>query len=282
MLLISLKRLAPSAEGSSGKLNLQDFGPVQIYLIFFYSKDNELTRGCGLGLKNTVKQIVPEKYHWQLYNGFKNHTSWRSRSYSSFGEDQVIHNLVTKKRNGFYVDVGAFHPHKYSNTYYFYKYFNWQGINIEPNPGNFKLFEKDRSRDLNLNLGVADKKGELRYFMFNDGLYNTFDETRKTELVSQGIPLVGEKTIPVSPLAEVFATYLQGRSIDFMNVDVEMLDLMVLNSNDWSKYRPEVIAIEDHAFQIEHHAHSPIYQLLSKQGYRIESKCHFTSIYKRF
>lgn len=234
-----------------------------------------------MGLKSAVKRMVPEKYHWQLYNSFKNKTSWRSRSYSSFGEDQVIAQLVSKKRGGFYVDVGAFHPFKYSNTYYFYKYFGWSGINIEPNPIHYQLFEKHRSRDINLNVGIAESPNELQYYMFNDGLYNTFESNRKEELVHQGIPLVDNKKIPVMPLAQVFNQHLNGMQIDFLNVDVEMLDLEVLKSMDWTKTKPEVIAIEDHSFKIDSHQDSLIYQWLSQRDYRVESKCHFTVIYKR-
>jgi len=235
-----------------------------------------------MGIKKMAKFIIPEKNHWQIYNAYKNITSWRSRSYSSLGEDQVIAQLVSKKRNGFYVDVGAFHPHKYSNTFYFYKNFNWKGINIEPNPINFKLFEKKRKRDLNLNFGISNDSGELKYFMFKDGLYNTFDSSRKDELISQGMELVSEKLISVKPLSEVFSLYLDNVDIDFLNIDVEMLDLEVLKSIDWNKTRPEVIAVEDHSFKFKSFSDSPIYKLLSQHNYQLESKCHFTCIYKKY
>ena len=232
-------------------------------------------------MKTLVKSLVPEKYHWRVYNRLKDLTSWRSKSYSSLGEDLIVSQLVSKRKNGFYVDVGAFHPFKYSNTYYFYKYFGWKGINIEPNPQGFLLFEKNRKRDLNLNLGVAKSAGELNYYMFSDGLYNTFDEKRKNELVDEGMDLINQKTIAVQPLAQILHEHLNNVEIDFLNVDVEMLDLEVLESIDWNKIKPEVIAIEDHSFKMETYSESPIYQFLSKQGYSLESKCHFTTLYKR-
>ena len=188
---------------------------------------------------------------------------------------------MTKRKNGFYVDVGAFHPFKYSNTYYFYKNFNWSGINIEPNPINFKIFQKKRVRDKNLNLGVAKERSQLTYYMFSDGLFNTFSQVRKNELLREGVTLLGEKTIEVRPLSEILNEHLGDVEIDFLNVDVEMLDLEVLESIDWSKTKPEVIAIEDHTFKMENYTQSDIYQFLSKQGYHLESKCHFTVIYKR-
>ena len=52
-----------------------------------------------------------------------------------------------------FIDVGAHHPMRFSNTYLFYKK-KWKGINIDPLPGSMKLFNKLRPRDINLELGV--------------------------------------------------------------------------------------------------------------------------------
>lgn len=38
--------------------------------------------------------------------------------------------------------------------------------------------------------------------------------------------------------------------IDFMSIDVESLEMKVLKSNDWKKYRPKVIAIEIFNFDL--------------------------------
>lgn len=57
-----------------------------------------------------------------------------------------------KKKIGFYVDVGAHHPMRFSNTYFFYR-MGWSGINIDAMPGSMKEFKKYRRRDINLELG---------------------------------------------------------------------------------------------------------------------------------
>ena len=55
-------------------------------------------------------------------------------AYAQFGEDQVLDELVGTKTRGFYVDVGAHHPHRLSNTHLLYVR-GWWGINIDPNRG---------------------------------------------------------------------------------------------------------------------------------------------------
>ena len=50
----------------------------------------------------------------------------------------------------------------------------WKGINIEPNPDQFKLFRKHRKQDINLNFGISDKCEILSYFKFNESALYTF------------------------------------------------------------------------------------------------------------
>src|ERR1700687_2725090 len=86
-------------------------------------------------------------------------------SYSQEGEDMVINSFFEgkKKYKGFFVDVGAHHPYRYSNTLFFYRK-GWRGINIEPTPGATKLFNTFRRKDTNLNIGISDKKEKLTFY----------------------------------------------------------------------------------------------------------------------
>ena len=54
-------------------------------------------------------------------------------SYSMHGEDIFISDILKHKYEGFYVDVGCYHPFEGNNTYLLYKK-NWRGINIDVNP----------------------------------------------------------------------------------------------------------------------------------------------------
>lgn len=218
---------------------------------------------------------------WKLYNLYRDKIKgWRSIFYSCFGEDAVINNILNGKKNGFWVDVGAFHPEKYSNTKFFSER-GWTGVNVEPNTVNFKLFQKRRPKDINLNQGVYTQESKLNYYRFVDGLYNTFDEKLKDELVAKGISNVGMDTIRVTTLANVIEENCSNRHIDFLNVDVENLDLEVLKSNDWTKYVPSVVCVEDHEYDaLKGNGDSKISAFLKEKGYILDSKCRFSLIFR--
>ena len=85
-------------------------------------------------------------------------TRYSNISYSLQGEDMVLKELFADKNQGFYVDVGAHHPFRFSNTYLFYKK-GWRGINIDAMPRSMELFDKFRPRDINIECGVASNGG---------------------------------------------------------------------------------------------------------------------------
>lgn len=163
-------------------------------------------------------------------------------SYSQEGEDLIVATLLEDVRRGFFVDVGAHHPKRFSNTYLLYQR-EWSGINIDPAPGCMATFRKHRPRDINLEMGVGRESAERRFFVFQEGALNTFDARLATERLDTGRPLVGEYNIRTRPLREILQEHCR-RSLDFLNVDAEGCDLEVLQSNDWNTHRPRVVCVE--------------------------------------
>lgn len=202
--------------------------------------------------------------------------------WSQEGEDIILRRLFENRSSGFYIDIGALHPFRFSNTYYFYRK-GWRGINIEANPESIELFEKFRKRDINLNIAVGLKKGKMKYYMFNEPALNTFDE----ELAKQrdglnDFKIVNIIEVEMLPLSEILDIYLpKNQKIDFMNIDVEGLDFEVLQSNNWEKYKPEVLLVEIiPAKSIEEVLEHNIYKYLNELGYYILAKTFNTVIFK--
>ncbi|HLT86767.1 MAG TPA: FkbM family methyltransferase [Sphingobacterium sp.] len=195
-------------------------------------------------------------------------------SYSQEGEDMVLLGFYEgqKKYKGFYVDVGAHHPYRFSNTLAFYKR-GWKGINIEPNPEAMKWFSWFRRRDINLNLGIAENNGTLRYYCFNEPALNGFSpEISEERDGTARYSIVKTIDVPVRRLDTILDQYLEDNTeIDFFSVDAEGFDLAVLQSNNWDKYRPRYILVED-TFEIGMVSTTPIIEFLKQKGYRMVAK----------
>jgi FkbM family methyltransferase len=203
------------------------------------------------------------------------------KSYSQFGEDLVLSTFCkpNKKNKGFYVDVGAYHPKRFSNTYFYYKR-GWRGINIDAKPGSMDIFKKKRKRDINIETGVSSVTGTLDFFIFKEPAYNTFSKERADKLISSGIDFDRKEEVGLERLEDLLDNNIpKGICIDFLSIDVEGLDLDVLKSNNWSKYKPKFILVEMGDFNIETIKDSEIYKYLISKGYKLLSVVYITLIF---
>lgn len=194
----------------------------------------------------------------------------------------ILSRMFEKQDVGFYVDIGAHHPMRFSNTYYFYKK-GWSGINIDAAPGSMKSFRKLRRRDINIEaaIGLGDK--ESTYYVFNEPALNSFDKKLSEMRHSQNGPFKIERTIQLRtrPLSSVLEEYLSGEvCIDFMSVDVEGRDLDVLMSNDWARFRPSVILVELLESELTGLTDNQIAKFLVAQGYHLYAKTVNTVIFR--
>lgn len=208
-------------------------------------------------------------------------------SYSQEGEDRILARIFGFNRNsGFYVDVGAFHPQEHSNTYLFYQK-GWQGINIDARPGSMEIFKKIRPRDINLEIPISNTKQKLNYYIFNYPSLNGFSQKLSLERDRTGMgglkaKLVSQIELETSTLSEILDKYLPiNQTIDFLNIDVEGLDYGVLQSNNWDKYKPKIILVEDtEMITINQNAETPITSFMKEKGYQLFGKTVYTSIFK--
>jgi FkbM family methyltransferase len=201
--------------------------------------------------------------------------------YGQDGEDLVLNRLLEGQTQGFYVDVGAHHPVRFSNTYMFYKR-GWCGINIDAMPGSMSKFNKVRPRDINIECGVAGTSGKLMYHRFNEPALNTFDAAEAEHKNKPPYQMVDIVEVAVERLDALLARHLPAvKQIDFLSVDVEGKDEEVLRSNDWNRYRPRYILAETLRTDMLNLVNCPVVQFLKSVGYTPVAKAYNTSFFVR-
>jgi FkbM family methyltransferase len=213
-------------------------------------------------MANELVRQIKRKIRFLI--GVKNDTNY----YSQGGEDAIIiktiHDLMPGKK-GFYMDIGAYHPYHHSNTYILYTA-GWRGINIDPQPGSKKLFDKFRKEDINIEAGVADKDGELTYYVIDDkSTMNTFslDNLKKLGMENQVKKIL---SIPVYTFDSLLARYPQIKEIDYLNIDAEGYEMEILGQ--MNSVKPKIISIEQNdIFSLEDVFKSDVYKFLSDKGY---------------
>jgi FkbM family methyltransferase len=188
-------------------------------------------------------------------------------SFAQEGEDLILRRVFAGQPKGRFVDVGAHHPHRFSNTYLLYRD-GWRGINLDAAPRSMEPFRSSRPGDVNLECAVSDRAGERRFFVFEESALNTFSAPLADEYVRDQWRLRETVMIPSRPLAGILAEHAAGwPSFELLSIDVEGEELSVLRSNDWERFRPRVILAEVLNATLETIAGSEVGAYLASLGY---------------
>lgn len=194
--------------------------------------------------------------------------------HAQFGEDIALRGIFGRRASGCYVDVGCYHPRKFSNTHALHRR-GWHGINIDMEPAKIRLFELARPRDWNVVAAVSDVPGTVRMYRSRDfGLETTIDgSVARRAFGGATARCLGESVeIPARTLEEIIATSpFHAERIDLLTIDAEGHDFAVLRSIDLDARRPEVIVVEEHDGDIESILHGEMYAHLRSRGYRLHA-----------
>ena len=157
-------------------------------------------------------------------------------------EDVFLYRCFKNLKYGRYLDVGAGNPDLPSVSLSFYK-IGWSGILIEASEANSILLKEQRPTDLVLNLAASNLDTSLEFYEFQVMGISTLDFELASKFES-GWKLEYEvKHIQSKTLNSILENHTE-TSFEFLKIDVEGHEKMVLEGIDLLVYRPKIIVIE--------------------------------------
>ena len=196
-------------------------------------------------------------------------------SYSGVQEDLIIDELMGHPAYGTYLDIGCMSPRIGSNTYRFYRK-GWAGICVDANRKCIEEFMKVRPRDASWHCGVGACDAEMEFFHFFPCSLSTFDPDRRDEILGEGFELVSTEGIKITTIKNLLGMFPQVVSDDtncFFSVDTEGYDFGVLVGNDWNRFRPKVVCVEEDS--------ELVYEFMVDRGYKLARRTFMDSFYVR-
>ncbi|HME43782.1 MAG TPA: FkbM family methyltransferase [Syntrophorhabdales bacterium] len=204
-------------------------------------------------------------------------------SFSQSGEDLIVDYIFQARGvdSPTYVDIGAYHPWLISNTALFYKRGS-RGINIEPNPLLFREIAAERPMDINLNIGLSDKEGELDFFVMTPAHLSTFVKQNAEKYVREHSYVIEKVAkIKVDTLRHILEQHFSGTCPDYLSIDTEGLDITVLSSVDFDTFKPKVICVETTTYSKTGHGQkeTETTRFLESKGYLLYADTYINSIF---
>lgn len=207
----------------------------------------------------------------------------RRLSYAQQGEDVVLqavfeHLKIDRPR---YLDIGAFHPSISSNTFLFYVRGS-RGVVVEPNPFMASLLRRARPEDTVLPVGVSvDGSTEADYYVIRDRpQLNTFSKEQADRYVAESGPQTIERVVkmPLRAIDDILAEHFADGGPDLLSIDVEGLDLPLLRTMDWSRFRPKVLCVETLVYGTNEQREGTV-ALLREHGYAVRAGTFVNTIF---
>lgn len=201
-------------------------------------------------------------------------------SYAQNGEDLVVESIfrLLKIDRPTYLDIGAYEPVICSNTYFFYRK-GGRGVLVEPNVDLTPRLKRERPRDTVLTAGIGvDDTAELDYYVLSAPQLNTFDKSRAEAAIAESngkVALLRTVKMPLLNINRAMAEHL-GTAPDYLSIDVEGLDLAILKTLDFARFRPAIFCVEHPETPAER---EQLLTLLNGHGYTVRGQTYPNTIF---
>ena len=181
--------------------------------------------------------------------------------YSQIGQDKWVHSVLGNIQNGYFIELGACDGLYLSNTLFFERNLNWNGICIEPNDNYIDELNKNRKCNINNDL-IFSHTGEKVQFALSEAASGIMDEN---------IGPFTKKDINVvkitNTLENVLDKYNAPKIIDYLSLDVEGQEYNILSTFPFDKYKCKCITVEHNAPHIGEKQQMLIREILERNGY---------------
>ncbi|MFA6972789.1 MAG: FkbM family methyltransferase [Gallionella sp.] len=194
--------------------------------------------------------------------------------HSQIGQDKFVVDYYKGKRDGYFVEVGAFDGVFLSNTLALERDYGWKGVCVEAIPEYFERLQKNRT---------CNKYGVAAYSVDDQPM-----ELCVADVISGTPAFIGPQfihvleaprvTVQTKTLNTILADAKAPSKIDYLSLDTEGTEIEVLKGVDFNKYEFGVIDVEHNFLEANRNA---IRTLLESKGYTYHSENQWDDRYIR-
>lgn len=201
------------------------------------------------------------------------------RYHSQHGQDRRVILDYNRKKNGYFVDIGAYDGVELSNTYILERDYQWTGLCVEANTLVYPSLIANRTCICS-NDCVSTKDGEEVSFMEGGICSSAIRNEYAAKLTKYNFRrrLVAGEGRRVLKTAYRLETILRKNEVpavvDYLNLDIDGLEYQILKGFDFSKYRFGMITVE------MNNDREALTELLVANGYYFDRRLRSDLVFK--
>ena len=217
----------------------------------------------NINIKNSIKSIFPYK----IWNNFLSYYQYYKflffKTYSSRGSiDKELIEILKKKQNGFFLEVGAYNGISESVSLRFETELKWKGLLIEPNPIHFKFLKKNRGKYICLNYICLNQRNINQKIYIKNLNQMSYLVNENNNYALNNYPINKINTLARDANSGDFDTFVceiktlenildtqKIKKIDLAIIDVEGSEIDLLEGIDFNKVDIDIFCIETYNFE---------------------------------
>ena len=190
------------------------------------------------------------------------------KSFSQKGEDILIHAFFGRRKYGFYLDIGSFHPIWISNTCLLHN-MGWQGVAVDLDDYKLNIFKLVRGKRVKtIKSAIVPYKNKDNFI----NVYKFFSKRGWSDVDTIDLDTAeflkengrGDYIVDKIHSTDINSLLDSLPKVDFLNIDIEGLDTQVVDAIDLDKFKIDAILFEDN----KNYGGNPfLVKKLEKKGY---------------
>jgi hypothetical protein len=212
-----------------------------------------------------------------------------SNHWSQDGQDSFVDRLLRGRKNGFFLEIGGYDGELHTNTLFFEKERDWDGLLIETNPFTFQQMVSRDRKCFMVNACISRTNPSMSFLVaggltsavdvMSDAHKRRIEHDTKTYGTTDTWDGVGNTIETNCTTINHLLDSIGVRHVDYFSLDVEGAEILVLESIAFSEVTVDVFTIEkqEHREQVQ--------TFMKGIGYRIiedsENKLSLDDVYVR-
>jgi FkbM family methyltransferase len=162
---------------------------------------------------------------------------------SQLGQECIVDTIFNGKKNGVFVEIGVGDGKNISNTYFLEKHRNWNGLLCEPSVKFHDSIRRDRKAKL-VDAAVYDRTGLELQFSEVVGSEELSTLSDQKTFDSHDRSAARKYLVTTISFNDLYRKHLEPSTIDYLSVDTEGSELVILGGINFGAIDISVISVE--------------------------------------
>jgi FkbM family methyltransferase len=232
-----------------------------------YQKNQHPIVACFDGLldiRDTIWRYLKENPN-DPGGHFANYCAINSmNSHAQLFQDLFVAFLLKGKRDGFFVEFGATNGRDLSNTFVLEHHFGWRGILAEPAKCWASALRFNRKAAIDTRCVWSETGAQLEFKETEVAELSTLSSLVDKDFNKGGRVKGTTYMVDTVSLNDLLKTHHAPREIDYLSIDTEGSELLILQAFNFADYNIKIMTVE-HNF-VEPNRHD-VFKLLTANGF---------------